>query len=363
MDNLSQAHRDKSKQVRTALLSRTFKPLPPEPLEEDELVKFTPVSTSKAEYNKIVEKSLQDQSRQGNSVQEPRQKQENPFAKAILWATDVKPVQPLKRDDTLQSIHKIVNAGVVIAHPLETLGRTVKAMAHEAHADWVEAGERSKIAKEVYKEAYAKRKYEVRKEKRQQAINEAEKDAKYHAETTFGERRKTDVKKAMNTGKKAVKVGIRTAGKIVEELEQTPLMKNVKAQGQVEYKQMKHASRRTRESIEKTGNKRNLTASSLNKSREFPYVKKNELEGQKPQKVKQAKQTITKIPQQTAQANNTTTTKANNPLGASRHKTAFRLVKRNHGGLGNNQRQNPVLNVTKIATPSGLARKTHSGVV
>lgn len=307
MIKLSNDYRNvKDEQVRKALLSRTFKPLPPEEVT-DSIVEFKPLQPPEPseEYKVIVEKRVIDTKGRGNSGQETRRKR-NPIAEAILWANGANLNKQLqKRDDTLQRIQKTVKAE---REPKKRANHIKNAILWATDVSDPNAPSLSETAIIVAR----------------------------NIEKTIPK-----VQKAAKVGYKAAKTGIRAVEELAEQFEKTTVAKNLKAQAQADYKNMRAGQRRVKESVASTGkkskpnvttdkkryptlNKPNKTASSLNKPKEFPYGKKDTISVKKPQKKAQkTTKTKTQVPQAPPQANHTFSAlvkkrTTRNPLGEKR---------------------------------------------
>jgi hypothetical protein len=218
------------------------------------------------------------------------------------------------------------------------------------------------------------------------------------------------LKKAAEEGLHAAKWGVRAVGEVAEEFEKTTMARNMMAQAEAEMHHMRSAGKRARAGIALTGlgNKRNVTAGSLVTQHAFvgthhhtatfantvtsnPYgvvgryergmggrVELHYYAGNQritheqasrvltPRQIQQVKQgaKYASLGQQHAQKDATSTTTANaNTLVASRKKSVSGLITSGKSGFGTDQSTNPVLNIPKIATPSGLVHRHHSGVV
>lgn len=189
-------------------------------------------------------------------------------------------------DDTLNKIDKVVDAAAeVVTHPVKKIGFGARKKTDQAYADWQEKGKRGKLAKQAYDDTFAKRKVEVNKEKQNQAIEDAKKDAIYHAETTFTERRVDDAKDVINAGKKAIpvvktvakagfhgaKTGIRAFNELSDEIVKNPMLIKMGENNEATLREMGAHAALARGSIRATGlgNKRNMTAGSLIKQHSF----------------------------------------------------------------------------------------------
>jgi hypothetical protein len=219
------------------------------------------------------------------------------------------------------------------------------------------------------------------------------------------------LKKVAKEGFGGAKTTIRAVGELVEEFEHTPMARNIMAQAEADLRHMRSAGMRAKNGIALTGNKRYLTGSSLNKPKTFvtttnPHgitgkyelgrsgrtelhfyhkgmrvthsnvkkvlthrqiqeTKKAAIWEQQPVQF-QAQAQKYQAPQAVAQTvpvlNRSNThsglmkKRVTNPLGTPIKKTFSGLAKKR-------MQNNPIMNITRIATTSGLVHRHHSGVV
>lgn len=420
-NNLSQVKRElKSKQVLRALKSQTFQPLPPEEAEEsDKLVEFKPVSTGKTEYQKIVDKSVKDAEFKPLSFAEREALYEAQGAKGYSIGES-----PQSFDEWWEYTEG--RGATTNPHLMSKEERDRIFNSHE-EPKYIPKKEQKKISNGHRKTSRVgkgrpKKEEQAQGEPRENPIKNAilwatdvnNADAPTLRETgriavnqvkEFGKKGIPVLKTAVKEGLYSAKWGVRAVGEVAEEFEKTPMARNTMAQAEADYAHMRSGAMRARGSIGATGlnKKRNLTAGSLVTQKRFGtttnptyanaststsasnpygitaryergnggrvelhyYYQGNRITHEQvskvltPAQIHRLKEAA--LGQQSAK-NNATTTQTTN-FGGMHHKTASSLVTRHKDGLGSNQRGNPVVNIRKIASSSGLARKTHSSVV